>query len=276
MPLARKAGSGLCRDTVQKKLLRIQSGWYTLSLLSGAYCAKATVSQVKNNQSDFSGMQTYNWNLFWPLGTGAWVSTGAVTATPLYGIGRGRAITYQYPWINECLQIHSANQYQFSISSGTISGVRLYLESPGETERDFLRTSGDILYSDVSYALDPPSIGGALNIRLASSIQAPRFAWDGADISLSIDTLSDNSAAVVGVEPWQPFSNAGLSRFSAGGWAYYDLPAAMVTWINTNRTFFMHTNWTTGYAPWFYLDGYSNYTYTRTIRGMAFQVYCEF
>jgi hypothetical protein len=278
MPLIRKAGYGICRSSTSKSLLRLQDGWFILSHVSGAYCSKTVVSQVKNNSSDYSGMQSYCWNLFWGLGTGAWVSTGATTATPLYMIGRAKAITYAYPWLNECTQIHVSNRYQLpSFLTGlNITSAKLWLESPGETERDFLRTSGDVLYSDTWYANDPPSITGALNVRFSTALQAPRYAWDGADMSMSIDALSDNTGAVVGVEAWNPFSYAGNSRFAGGAWSSYDIPSGLVSWINANRDFFMQMNWTTGYAPWFYVDGYSNYTYTRNIRGIALQVFCEF
>ncbi len=263
-----------------KRLIRLQSGWFSLPFMSGAYCSRTTANQYIDNASQLQLMQSACWNWFPTQGTGAWVSTGASLATPMYIVEQGGAnagaVTVGYPWQNECTQVHAVNRFQFpSLLTGyNITGVRIWLESPGEVWRDFTLNSSYNVIDDVWYA-PVTTIGGALNFRVSSTLQVPSFASSSPDMSITAQLLTDNSWNVVDVESWNPFSYWGLSRFNAGGWSYYDLSAATVTWINSNRTFYLHSNWTADYMPFYWL-GRNVSTYTRHIRGLVIQVYCEF
>lgn len=277
MPLARKSGYGLCRESTSKSLIRLSPGWFSLNILGGAYCPKSGFGYASNTQSYLDGMQTYTWNLLWGAGSGTWVSTGTSPSMPLYLYGRNTAINRAYPWKEECTQGHTVNQFQFPsfLTGYNITGARLWLESAGETYRNVLVNASGQILSDTWYAQEVADITGGLNVRFSTAMELPRFAWDGYDLTIPIDTLVENSWNTgASVEPWTDFPYRDVSRITAGAWAYYDLSSSMVTWLNNNRIFYMHTNWTTGYVP-FYFVNYSYYMYIRTIRGMRLQVYCE-
>jgi hypothetical protein len=264
-----------------KRLIRLQNGWFDLSLVSGAYCARTTANQYSNNYSQWIAMHDANWAWLNSQGTGAWVSSGTSLATPIAvwcqsETGYG-TITLGYPWHNELTQVHSVNRFQFpsTLTGYNITGARLWLESPMEANHDYWYTSGWVLEGEDIYA---PSItmSGGLNVRFSASIQAPSFATSGQDVSMTAQLLSDNTwAAIPGVENWKPFGGWALARAPAGAWSYYDLSPATVTFLNSNRDFYMFTNWSQTYGD-HYNIGNDTYTYCRSMRGMVLEVYCDF
>jgi len=268
-------------QSTSKRLIRLQNGWFDLSFVSGAYCARTTANQYQNNYSQWQAMHDANWSWLNSQGTGAWVSSGASLAVPIVawcqsGTNQG-TINLGYPWLNELTQVHTVNRFQFpsTLTGFNITGARLWLESPQEVGHDFWFDSGWNFQYDELYVPNVMESGG-FNVRFSTTLQAPNFATNGQDVSMTMQLLGDNTWAVApSYESWKPFAGWAIGRAPAGAWSYYDLSPATVTFLNANRDFYMHTNFSQTYGP-HYNIGNDTYTYTRNLRGMVLEVYCDF
>jgi hypothetical protein len=144
-----------------------------------------------------------------------------------------------------------------------------------EANHDYYFNSSYVLVDEQIFA-PATTLTGGLNVRFAASIQAPSFATAGQDVSMTAQLLSDNTwAAIPGVENWKPFGGFAVARSPAGAWSYYDLSPATVTFLNSNRDFYMFTNWSQTYGD-YYWDHNDTFTACRSLRGMVLEVYCDF
>lgn len=264
-------------DSTSKRLLRLQSGWFKASLVSSAYCSRSTANQYANDASEFTAMISSCREWLFYRETSDWV-TGTGILAPAHFIGQGYSPLIGSPWINECTISNVVNRMSVpsSLSGFTITGARLILESAGETHRYKYDNSSDINISDTFYCPVNACDYGGIKAKMSTSLQPPGYLWQQTpDINIDADVLNDNTYAVVGVESYTPFSTGiAMPRFVSGAWSAYNFSSAQVSWINTNRTFYLHMLWETMYPSFVYPINYSHYIYSRQIRGLRLEVYC--
>jgi len=275
MALARKAGYGICMDSVSKKLIRVYDSWFNCSIISSAYCSRTNADGYWNNPTAFAQMQQVTRDWLNGRSSSDWVAS-ASQRTPVLIVGEGTAVTVN-GWRNECTQLHAMNRFTVpsSIDSYQITGVRVWLESVGEIWHDTIYSSNGVtLIYDGSY-VPANYITGSFNLKLSSLVQAPSFPNTSPSLSVPINTITEDCYYQYPEcsSPYLP--NIHVGRFPAGNWACYDLNASDVSFVDANRTFYAYMNWVAGNAPYFYANEREWYTYFRSIRSVVISVFCE-
>jgi hypothetical protein len=282
MALIRKAGYGLCMESTSKRLMRLQSGWFKTTFVSSALSSRTTANQYSNDEYQFTTMITAcrEW-LFYASST-EWVAKSGLLG-PQHFVAQGFAPSLNADggtWINECTIGNVVNRLQVpsTLSSFTISGARLLLESPGETHRYKYDNSSDINISDEFYCPNTANNYRGLMAKVSSTLQPPGYLFQqypGIDIDIDADTLNDNTSRIVGVESHTPFTTGiAMPRFGAGAWSTYNFSSTQVTWLNTHRDFYLYLAWDTMYPSYVSPINYSHRIYSRSLRGLRLEVYC--
>lgn len=284
MPLIRKSGYGLCMDSASKRLLRLQSGWFKASFLSSALCSRTTATYMWNDASDdeyqFGEMMAACRSYIFYAGTSYWVS-GPGLLGPAHFVANGCAPSLNAlggTWAKECTigNVYNRMQIPSELSSFTITGARILFESPGETWSHYHTLSNGSFDYEHFYVPDTACNYDGIRVKLSSSLQTPNYVWTQTpDISVSADVLNDITASSVGVESYLPFSTGiAMPRFASGAWSAYNFSAAQVSWLNTNRTFYVYLGWESLVPSYDRIFGGEHYIYSRGIRGLRMEVYC--